>query len=192
MFIIGLILAVGGFWVSKEVKLSFLETLASQGILLDFGKTISAIGVFLILFKVIDVFYFTPLRESIQGRTTALEATFGEAESLRSEMTQMKTEFEARLAQTEAEAREKIQAQIREAQEMRTQLMAEATQKADQFLKRAQEDIARDKEQALTEIRQKVVTLSLQATEKLLQDNVDNERNRKLVDDFLAKVEVPR
>ena len=97
-----------------------------------------------------------------------------------------------RISDTEAEAREKIQAQIREAQEMRTQLMAEATQKADQFLKRAQEDIARDKEQALTEIRQKVVTLSLQATEKLLQDNVDNERNRKLVDDFLAKVEVPR
>ena len=91
----------------------------------------------------VNFFFIKPLAEAISHRTTELEKTFGEAEDLRAEMGKMKTEYEARLAATEAEAREKIQAQIKEAQTLRQTLMGEAAAKADEFLKKAQEEILR-------------------------------------------------
>jgi len=43
----------------------------------------------------------------------------------------------------------------------------------------------------LAEVRLHVADLSLQATEKLLNENVDNDRNRRLIDEFIATAEVP-
>ena len=190
--IVGAVLMFGGFWFSKNVKLEFIKTLEAQGIPLDPGKTISIIGVLLILFPVIKFFFIAPLAEAIQNRTTELERTFGEAENLRAEMTQMKQDYERRLVQTEADAREQIQGQIKEAQSLRQQMMAEAGAKAEELKASAAREIEAQKQQAIAELRHYVVELALQATEKLVEANVDEERNRKLVADFLETVEAPR
>lgn len=187
--IFGLILMFGGMYVSKNVKIDFLADLEKQGIPLDPGKTIAVIGVLLILFPVIRIFFIDPLMEAINGRNSELEKTFSEAEALRSEMTQMKSDYERRLAETEASAREQIQSQVREAQELRKTLMAEASAKADEMLRKAQEDIQAEKAKALTDIGVYVTNLSLKATEKLLGENMDSEKNRRLIDDFLASTE---
>ena len=162
-----------------------------MGIPLDPGKTIAVIGVFFILFKLINNFYLAPLSEAITTRNSDLESTFTEAESLRSQMDSLKSDYEKRLVQTEADAREKIQAQIKEAQELRKTLMAEASSKADEMVKRAQDEIAAERDRALTGIRIHVANLTMLATEKVLNENIDNDRNRRLIDEFLDKVEVP-
>jgi F-type H+-transporting ATPase subunit b len=187
--VFGLVLMFGGMWVSKNWKPEFLKTLEEGGIPLDPGKTVAVIGVMLILFPVIRMFFIDPLADAINGRNSELEKTFTEAETLRTEMTQMKSDYEKRLVETEASAREQIQSQIREAQELRKTLMAEASAKADEMLRKAQEDIQAEKARALTEIRVHVATLSLGATEKLLGENMDSDKNRRLIDDFLATTE---
>lgn len=191
MAVIGAVLMFGGYYVSVNVTHGNVKSLEEMGIPFDPGKTLAAIGVFLILFKVIDIFYLTPLRDAIDARNSNLENTFSEAENLRNEMTQLKSDYERRLAQTEADAREKIQAQIREAQELRKTLMAESSAKADEMVKRAQDEIAQEKERALAGIRVHVANLTIQATEKVLGENMDDDRNRRLIDEFLDKVEVP-
>lgn len=192
--IIGVVLAVGGFYFSKnppEAIATLKETLEHQGIPLDLGKTISTIGMFLALFPILNFFYIRPLDEAIHERTSTLERTFAEAEELRAEMTEMRKSYEARLAETEAAAREQIRAEINKAQELRSQLEAEARQRADEYLKKAQEEIDMEKQRVLTDLRLHVVDLTLSATEKILGENVDSERNRKLVQEFVDKLEVP-
>lgn len=190
MVVVGAIIMVAGAWFSSTQHLAFQEKLAEQGIPLDLGKTISTIGVFILLFPVIDFFFFTPLREAIYNRTTELENTFTEAENLRNEMTKMRSDYDKRLAETEASAREQIQAQIKEAQALRTRLEAEAASRADELRKRAHEEIEADRTKVMTELRVEVVNLTLAATEKLLGENMDTDKNRKLVEDFVNKVEV--
>lgn len=191
LLIAGLLLMFGGMYVSTNVKLSFQDTMAEQGIPLDLGKTIAVIGVFLILFPVINLFFIKPLVDAIAARSAELERTFAEAEELRNEIRSLKTDYEAQLSRTEAEAREKIQAQVREAQSLRTSLMAEAQTVKEQMISQAQEEIAREKDRVVNELRIEVVNLALGATEKLLGENVDDARNRKLVEDFIDKAEVP-
>lgn len=188
--VIGLALAVGGFWVSKNIHIAALEQLAEQGIVLDFGKTVAVIGVLIMLFPLVKTFFLDPLNAAINGRNSELERTFSEAEDLRARMDQMRLDYERRLAETEAAAREQIQAQMRQAQETAAQLRAEAASQAEELKRRAIDEIETERQKALTDLRVYVVNMALGATEKLVGANVDTERNRKLVDEFIDKVEV--
>jgi F-type H+-transporting ATPase subunit b len=190
-FIIGVGLMVLGVWISKNTT-ELRHSLEEQGIPLDIGITVSVVGVFLILIPVLNTYYFKPLADAINERTEALESTFGEAESLRSEMTKMKSDYEQRLAATEAEARSQIQAQIREAQNLRQTLMTEASAKADEMVKRAQQEIEAEKQKVLGQLRREVVNLTINASERILGENMDSEKNRRLVTEFIDSVEVPR
>ena len=191
--VVGVLLMVGGTYLSlnSEKYLPFQKGLAEQGLPLDLGITVAVIGVFLMLFPVIQIFYLNPLSDAINERTSELEHTFTEAETLRSEMTKMRNDYEQRLAATEAEARSQIQAQIKEAQELRQSLMAEATAKADEMVKRAAEEIESEKQKVLSQLRTEVVTLTLAASEKIIGENTGTDKNRKLIAEFTEKVEVP-
>jgi len=189
--VIGVAMMVGGMYVSINVHLAFVDKVNGMGIPLDIGKTIATIGVFLIVFPLIESFYLNPLKDSILNRTQALQQTFEEAENLRTAMTATKADYEARLVETEASAREQIQTEIKKAQELRKSIQAEASAKADELLAKAREEIASERDRALVDMRVHVATLSLLATEKILGENMDNERNRKLIDEFIDNVEVP-
>lgn len=191
LVIVGAILMVGGMYLSTTLKdAQFLKDLAAQGIPVDPGKTVASIGVFLILFQVIKVFFINPLHDAIQNRTEELERTFTEAEQLRAELTTMRADYEKRIAATEASAREQIQAQVKEAQNLRTQLMAEASAKADELVTKAEQDIAAAKEKVLLELRTQVVDVALAAAERVIGENMNDDRNRRLVEEFVSRVEV--
>lgn len=191
-FVVGAALMVGGFWFSKNVHLEFMDKLAEQGIPLDLGKTVSTIGVFLILFPLIKMFFLNPLKEAIDGRNNELEATFSEAENLKARMAELKSDYEARLTQSEAAAREQIQKAVSEAGEMRSQILAEAKSQADSIKASAAEEMAREREKTLVELRKHVVDMTLVATERIIGQSMDQERQRKLVEEFINTAEVGR
>jgi F-type H+-transporting ATPase subunit b len=173
--------------VNHWAQPAFLNEL---GLPIDVFKTVSVIGVFLIVFPLLNSFYFKPLDESINNRTQSLESTFSEAEQLRADMQQMKTDYEQKLRKTEEDARAQIQSEVKKAQDLRTQIQAEANAKADEMLRKAREEIQAERDRVMTDVRVHVANLSLLATERILGENMDNDRNRKLVEEFIDKVEV--
>ena len=190
--IIGAALMVGGWYLYKQGTFKGIEqSLEQMGIPLLIGKTISTVGVLLILFPVIKSFFITPLADAINDRNRELENTFSEAESLRKEMSDMKLAYDKRISDTEADAREKIQAQVREAQDLGAQLRADAVTVKEQMIAQAQEEISREKDKIMNELRIEVVNLTLGATEKILGESVSNDANRRLVAEFIEKAEVP-
>lgn len=210
-FVVGIVLMLGGTWLSVSVTkameqlkhgeaatgsfsgiASALLSLEKQGIALDFGKTIATIGVLLILFPIIKSFYVTPLETAINDRNQDLERMFKEAEDLRVEMQKMRTEYEARITATEAQARDQIQSQIREAQQLRQTLLSEATARADALVAQAEQEIAAERDKVVVQLRLQVTDIALSAAEHVIGASMDNATNRRLVDDFIAKVEVIR
>lgn len=185
--LLGLLMIVAGYFADGQ---PWTKPEMFAGLGLDISKVIINVGFFLLFIQVINIYFYAPLREAIEERNDELEKTFTEAESLKVTMNQMKADYEKRLAQTEAEARAQIQAQIKEAQQLRQTLMAEASAKADELVKRANQEIEAEKTRVLGELRLEVVNLTLQATEKLLGENIDSTKNRKLVEDFIDKIEV--
>lgn len=186
LIVLGLVMFALGVTVFANTTPTILE-----GIDFNLGKTFANFGIFLILFPLIWMLFGKPLQQAIDERNSELEKTFSDAEQLRARMDTMKSEYEQRLAASEAEARERIRAQVAEAQQLKQHLMAEASKRADDLVRKAQEEIAMEKERALSDIRLNVVNLTLNATERILGANVDDERNRRLIDEFISKAEVP-
>jgi F-type H+-transporting ATPase subunit b len=67
----------------------------------------------------------------------------------------------------------------------------EAVQQAEELKQKAIADIESEKQKILSDLRLHVVNLTLTATERLVGETVDSEKNRKLVEEFIDKVEVP-
>lgn len=209
MAIIGALLMVGGTWAALQLAHASeqldkgeaatgplagiatpMHALANQGIPIDLGRTLATIGVLIIVFPLIKMFFTDPVAQAIGERNSNLEQTFSEAESLRAEMTRLRSDYEAQLAAANASAREHIEAQIKEAQNLRQTLMSEAANRADAMIERAQQEIAAERERILAGLRGQVVELSLVAAERIVGENMDTERNRRLVDEFVSGLEV--
>lgn len=161
-----------------------------KGLHLDLSKTIVAIGYFFIWLGALKAFFYAPLKQAIDERDHYLEATFEEAEGLKVRMTELKTSYEQKLTESEAEARAQIQQALAEAQTMRNQIIAEARAQAEEVKRKAEETIERERKAALVEMRTQVVEMTLTATERLIGESMDEERQRQLVEKFIDTVEV--
>ncbi len=64
-----------------------------------------------------------------------------------------------------------------------------ATAEADQILTRARQEAETEKERALADARNEVANITIDLTERLVGENLDEERQRRLVEQYLTELE---
>jgi len=143
---------------------------------------------FVLLWMLLKKFLFGPVMGLVQSRENEIKATYDKADAERSAAEQLKAQLDARLAAIEAEARTKIQAAIKEAQTAKDDMLAEARARVEDTLRRGQEDLAREREKILAEIREQTVDLSIAAAGKIIGESLDQARHRRLVNDFIDQI----
>ncbi len=141
---------------------------------------------FLLLLFVLRRMVFAPIGKVLAERQQDVNSAYEQLESDRRRMEAMRTDYEQRLASIEAEAREKIQGAIKDAQAARDQIIGEAQERSREMIQRAEAEVVREREQAMITLRQQVVDLALGATTKVIGDSLDETRQRRLIDDFIA------
>jgi F-type H+-transporting ATPase subunit b len=148
------------------------------------------IVVFLALLWLLRHYVFPPLNNALKARQALIAQSLSEAEEARKEAER------ARLAEREemAEARAKAQEFIDRAQKLGDQLREELRLKGEQdqqaMLERARAELAREREQAVLELRRQVADLVVLATTKVLQEELNPTRQRKLIDQALKEVDL--
>lgn len=134
-------------------------------------------------------FLWGPVLGIIDARGDEVESSFSAAERDRNEAAALKSDYEKRLAGIEAEAREKITSAAKEGMQLREEIIAEARSRAEQVLERAQEEIGREKDKAVFEIKEHVADLAISAAHKLIEERLDDARHKQLVDKFIDEIE---
>ena len=143
---------------------------------------------FVVVLLVLKRFVWTPLLEALDERQRRIRESLEGAEKARDEARATLAEHQKALAGAEAEARD-IVAQAREAAErVRSDLVSQARQEAEQTLEQARRTIESEKLAALGELRREVADLAVRAAGEILDANLDDERNRRLVDNLIAGV----
>lgn len=162
------------------------------------GEALSALGVnikiviiqalgFLILLWLMKKFLFGRIQGIMQKRREEVVEGYERNERARQELEELKQNYEARLANIESEATQKMEQMVKEAQELAQEILTTTRQEADEMRERAIYDINQEKKKALTEIRDEVVTLSMELTTKMIQKSMDKKTAEKLVDDFIGE-----
>ena len=129
---------------------------------------------------------FVPIGKVIEERQSDIQKTYDQLDADQRQMQALRTEYEARLAAVEAEGRERITNMIKEAQATRDSVLSDANGRAHELISRAESEVAREKEQAMITLRKQVADLAIGAAERVIGDNLDQTRSRKLVDDFIT------
>ncbi len=143
---------------------------------------------FVLLWILLAKYLFAPVLALLDSRKLEIKATYDHANATKSEAEQLKADLEARLAAIEVEARTRIQAAVKEAQTAKDDMLAEARARVDDTIRRGEEELAREREKIVAEIREQTVDMSLAAASKLIGESLDETRHRKLVDDFIDKL----
>lgn len=143
-----------------------------------------AVG-FILVVLVFWRYLWGPIQGIIDARREEVESTYSAAEEDRRAAAELKADYEKHMAEIEAEVRTKITEAAKEGQKLREEIVAEAREKADQVMARAEEEIGREKDKAVLEIKTRVADLAVGAAAKLIEERMDDPKQRQLVDKFI-------
>lgn len=146
---------------------------------------INVIG-FILLLLVANNLVFKPIGKVLTERQTDISSTYDKIDADRRQMESLRADYEKRLAGIEAEAREKIQSAIREAQSARDQIITEATGRSRELVSRAEIGAEQERREAMVTLKKQIVDIALGATAKIIGDGLDENRQRQLIDNFIA------
>lgn len=143
---------------------------------------------FLVLLLIMGKVAWPAVNKMLDERAAGIKHRMDEAEARRAEMEQMRDDYEQRIANIEIEARERIQAAVREAHAARDELLQHARSQAEQMMERARLEVSHEKEKALMEIRDQVADLSAEAAGLIIHRTLDPAAHRDLVDRVIAGI----
>jgi F-type H+-transporting ATPase subunit b len=129
-----------------------------------------------------------PVNGILEARQSEVQTTLDQIYQDRQAMETQRREYEARLAEIESEARDRIQNAMKEAQGIKEEIVTSAHTEAERLVTRARDEIVREKQQALVELRTQVADLAVGAAGKILRRSVDERTQRELVSDFINQV----
>lgn len=144
---------------------------------------------FLLVLLVFRLYLWGPILGIIQARREEVESQYTIAEEERKAAAELKTQYEKHLAEIESETRAKIAEAAKEGQALREEIVAESRKQAEQVLARAQDEIGREKDKAVLEIKTRVADLAVNAAGKLIDERLDEAKHRQLVDKFIDELE---
>lgn len=144
---------------------------------------------FFILVAILAKFAYKPMLKVLQERQEKIASDLGGAEQARQEAEQLLADYKEQLKNARVEAQAIVDKAMKQAeQEAQAQLEAVRAQIAKEKAA-AQAEIAKDREAALQQMREEVITLSIAAAGKLLEKNLDHESNSRLVADCITKLD---
>ena len=147
-----------------------------------------AIG-FLILLTILRKFAWGSLQGMLDARTEQIAGEFKAIEQTKHELAQLKDQDQASIARIEEEARAKIQAAVAEGRRVAEEIEKQARAGAEQTLEKTKEAVALEVAKARAELRDQVVDLAIQATHKVLQQHLDEETDRRMIEAFIREIE---
>jgi len=147
------------------------------------------IGGFLLMLLIFKRFLFKPIQGILDARRREIDSQFENAEDDRKAAAELKVQYEQHLANVDAEMRAKITEAAKEGQTLREEIVAESRKQAEQVIARAQDEIGREKDKAVLEIKTRVADLAIGAAGKLIEESLDSAKHRQLVDRFIDDLE---
>ena len=114
-----------------------------------------------------DRYDAAPIEAQARQHWEAIDA-YKTVEDTQTEMEQLRSDFQTRVALIEADARGRIQVAIKEAQTERERIISEARALADTAVKNGAADLEREKQESLHNLQETIVSLAMKAAGKAL------------------------
>ena len=182
MELLALVSAVG----RNDVPVSAAEALFQ----INLFQVIVAATNFAVFLALMWTFAFKPVAKMLGDRQARIEQGLKDAEQARKDRESAEQERLAALAEARRESNEILARAQKIAQETRDADIAATRTELERLRSKATEEIEGEKQKALQELRSEVADLALAAAGKVVGESMNDARQRKLVEEFLASTPV--
>ena len=143
---------------------------------------------FLLLLAILKKFAWGSLLKLIDERREKIAGEFRAIEQAKEEMAKLKAQYQESLAKIEEEARVKIQQAIGEGRRIAAEIEEDAREHSRATLEKTKEAVALEGAKARGALKEQVVDLAIQATHKVLQQHLDEETDRRMIEAFIKEI----
>ena len=152
------------------------------------GLMIWTLFIFILLLVILSKFAFKPLIAAVAAREAQLESDMNEARRNRDEAARLLAEQRQQLEAARGEAQRYIAEGRATAEKMRADLLEQTRVQQQELLDRAQRDIAAERDKAIASLRREAIDLAIAGASKVVEQNLDDASNRRLVESFLSSL----
>lgn len=152
---------------------------------IDFTFLWTAINL-LIIYLVVNKFLFKGLGASMEKRSESIAADIENGKQLKEEGEAYKRRYEEMLDEAAEKRREIINEATQKAARESESILNDAKTEAARIIAEARAESVREREKALEQLRLEVASLAISAASKVIEENMDSEKNRELVSRFLS------
>ncbi len=143
---------------------------------------------FLVVLVILRGTVWKPVLQALDQREAGIKEALEGAERVRQQAQSMLEEQERRAAAADAEARETVRLAREAAQRAGQEIIEAARKEAQQAVTQARLRIESEQRAAVAELRREVGELVVKAASAVISANLDDERNRRLVDELIAGI----
>jgi F-type H+-transporting ATPase subunit b len=166
--------------------------LASSGSFLispNVGLMIWTLVLFGISMYILWKLAFPRISEALDRRQHAIEESIDHAEKVRRDADELLDEYRERLREAREQADQIVDRARKAADTREREAQAEAQERREQLMEQTRRDIESETRRAIQEIRREVADLTVLATEKVTRKVLDEEDQRRLVEDALSELD---
>jgi F-type H+-transporting ATPase subunit b len=147
---------------------------------------------FLLLLLILQRFAYKPLLKMMDARSSRIRSDLDEARKLREESEKDRETYRSQLNRARDEARAILEEANNVAARIREQAIIDAESQNAVTLQRAREEIQRERDQAIADLRGEVGDLAILVAERVVGRSLEERDQRRLVEEALSQIEPAR
>jgi F-type H+-transporting ATPase subunit b len=157
--------------------------------LLSTNEVVAQIISFLILFLLLRALAWKRVLRILDERRQRIASEFKKIEDAKSEVARLKSEYEVRLGEIEKAARVRMQEVLDEGERLAQEVKENAQREAGRIIENAKQEARREVVKAKEELKDEIVDLVLDATGRLLEEKMTDERDKQMARDFIDRID---
>ena len=139
-----------------------------------------AIGLFFLLKK--------PVAQALNARIDGIKEQLGELEAQKKSAEDELAKYNEKLATLEGEAETIVAEYVRQGEEAKTRILAEAEKSAEKLEEQAKKNIENEFQRAKADIQAEIIDKALLQAEEIIKSKISDDDQNSLVDEYLDKV----
>ena len=158
----------------------------------DVGLQIWVVATFVVMFLLLAKLAFKPIAEALDRRGQTIKQSLDDAEKSRTEAKKLMEDYQKQLADARNEANKVVEEARALSENVRKEIVDKANSEASAIVQRAQEEIQRQKEKGVQELKDTVAGLSVQIASKVIEKEVNEATHRQLIENLLKDLSKTR
>lgn len=144
---------------------------------------------FLITLWILKRYAWGPLLKLIEERRQKIAGEFETIEQEKQNAADLNAHYESKIRQIDSERRAKLVEAVNDGKKIAEEIQAAAREEAKEQREKSKAELAREVAKAKVQLKDDMVALTMAATEKLLHEQLDKGRHRRLIDEYIDELQ---